>query len=167
MSVKKVRDAISEIAAVLGAAGAKTPSKELSALSCALDDDDGKSVTDFFSELRERTRAKAVGASTAKRASKKSVTKSGALCDQACIDQYVRRLEDAGTDSNRFQAVLSEILRDKLVRKPEADGIAAAYAKGRLTWPTKRAAFEAVEATFRDRAFQAVKMLQVDKASRF
>jgi hypothetical protein len=168
MSVKKVRDALSEIAAVLGAAGAKTPSKELSALSCALEDGDRKSVTEFFSELGERvTRGKAVGASSAKRTSRKSVTKSEPISDQARIDQYVGRLEKAGIDSNEFQAVLSEIRRDKLIRKPEANGIAAAYTKGRLTWPTKGEAFEAIEATFRDRAFQAVKMLQVDKASRF
>jgi hypothetical protein len=168
MSVKKVRDAISEIAIILGAAGAKTPSKELGALGRVLEADDGKSVTGFFSELQQRlARGKAIGASSPKGTSKKSVPRAQALSDQAHIDQYVQRLENAGTDGNDFQAVFSEIRHDKSIRKPEADGIAAAYTKGRLTWPTKREAFEAIEATFRDRAFQAVKMLQVDKASRF
>jgi hypothetical protein len=169
MSVKKVRDAINEIAAILGAVGAKTPSKELGALSRVLEGGDDKSVTDFFSELQQRlTRGKAVGASSPKRPTpKKPVAKAEALADQARMDQYVRRLDNAGTDDNGFHAVLSEIRGDKLIRKPEANAIAAAYTKGRLTWPTKREAFEAIEATFRDRAYQAVKMLQVDKASRF
>jgi hypothetical protein len=98
---------------------------------------------------------------------KKPVQASEPLSSQILVDQYIQKLDSVGTNSNDFDAVFSEIQRDKSIRKPEADAIAAAYTKGRRTWPTKREAFEAIETTFRDRAYQAVKMMQVDKASRF
>ena len=54
MTIKMVRDAIRDIAAVLVAAGVKTQSKDLASLDAALEGSDHKSVSEFFAELQQR-----------------------------------------------------------------------------------------------------------------
>jgi hypothetical protein len=41
------------------------------------------------------------------------------------------------------------------------------YTGGSATWPTKARALKEIKASFAERAFDAVNMRQVDKASRF
>lgn len=170
MTIKLVRDAIQDIGDVLLAAGAKPQSKDLAALHAALEGSDHKSVSEFFAELRQRLeQPKAAGRRSAGTADKPATARRGAstAADQATVDGYVHRLRHAGIDETEFHAVFAELKKSKAVRKAEADAIAAAYTGGRSKWPSKTAAFGAVDSAFRERAYQAVKLQQVDKASRF
>lgn len=164
MRIGKVREAMTELAALFGAAGAKAQNKELAALSKSLEGHEDKSIAEFFLELQWR----ATNVSSRKKSSgKKSDSLPDVFLHQERVDQYVEKLDKAGTNDNDFRVVLSEVRLDKLIRKREADAIASAYAKVRRAWKTKREAFDAIESTFRQRGYQAVKMKQVDKASRF
>jgi hypothetical protein len=147
MSVKRLRAAIDQIASILQSAGAGNQSKNFSALSSLLEGNDEKSLPEFFAVLSAPT----VPA---------TVSGDG-------INRYIRRIEEAGTDEVGFSFVMSELLKDKAIRKADVDAIASGYTKGRSKWPTKRDGIKAIEATFRERAYQAVKMRQVEKASKF
>lgn len=170
MTIKTVRDAIRDIAAVLVAAGVKAQSKDLVSLDAALEGSDHKSVSEFFAELQQRlAQPKAAGRRSPETADKSKTTKrsASAAVDQSTVDGYVHKLQTAAADEADFRAIFLEMKKSKSVRKPEADAIAAAYTSGRPKWSTKTAAFAAIESAFRERAYQAVKLQQVDKASRF
>jgi len=74
------------------------------------------------------------------------------------------RLNAAGTDRAAFDAVIADIAK---LSKAEVNTIQKAYIGGRDAWPTKRAALDALEMEFRERAYQEVKLQQVKKASKF
>ena len=63
--------------------------------------------------------------------------------------------------------MLAEISKDRDIRKDQANAIAREYTEGSATWPTKARALKEIKASFAGRALDAVKMRQVDKASRF
>jgi ribosomal protein L12E/L44/L45/RPP1/RPP2 len=170
MTIKTVRDAIRDIAAILVAAGVKTQSKDLASLDAALEGSDHKSVSEFFAELQQRlAQSKAASRRSPETADKSQTSKrsTSATADQSTVDGYLQRLQAAANDEADFHVVFSELKKSKAVRKPEADAIAAAYTNGRTKWPSKAAAFGAIDGAFRERAYQAVKLQQVDKASRF
>ncbi len=144
MSVKRLRAAVDEIASIFSAVGAKAHSKSFNALSELLEGHDDRSIAEFFASLNKKP-----------------------LTGQALIQQYVSRLESAGTDELAFGGIFSELRSNKSIKKAEADAIAAGYTKGRSKWRTKTDAIKAIETTFRERAYQAVKMRQVEKASRW
>jgi hypothetical protein len=64
-------------------------------------------------------------------------------------------------------AVLDEISKDRGIRKDQANTIARRYTEGGANWPTKARAMKEIKTSFAERALDAVKMHQVDKASRF
>lgn len=84
--------------------------------------------------------------------------------DAADVSSYISALEHAGTDQLKFSNALSAV---KGLGKSDVDQVAAGYAKGRSKWSTKGEALKAIEYRFRERAYQAVKMNQVAKASTF
>jgi hypothetical protein len=144
MSVKRLRAAIDEITSIFSAAGANTQSKTFNALSKLLEGNDDKSIREFFASLNKKP-----------------------LSGQALIQHYVSKLESPGTDELAFAGIFSELRSNKSIKKAEADAIAAGYTKGRSKWRAKADAIKAIETTFRERAYQAVKMRQVEKASRW
>jgi hypothetical protein len=76
------------------------------------------------------------------------------------VDEVVEALKAAGTDRATFNAALASVSG----RLAKVNAIQHGYIGGREGWPSKRAALQAIEETFRERAYQAVKLTQVDKA---
>jgi len=83
------------------------------------------------------------------------------------VSGYIQRLESAGTDRAVFDRVHAALGADKSVMKEDMDAIAHGYTGGRSKWPTRTAALEAVKIEYLERAYQEVKMVGVEKASRW
>jgi len=156
MSVSRLREALEDVYSIFDAAGAKSQSKDLRAFLNLLKDHDNESSSEFVARLRNHL-------TKPKTRSRKA---AGAI-DQLKIDEYVHKLRDAGIDGTAFEAVMVELRKDKHVRKGEADAIASVYTAGRPSWPKKGDALKAIASAFDERVYQATKMRQVDRASRF
>jgi len=154
MTVKRLREALEEVTAILETVGAKSQSKSFKALLDIFDGHDGKSTASFLAELQQGLAQP-----------KSSASKAGAGADKGKVDEYVRRLSEAGIDEVQFNVVFKDLQKDRAVRKGEADLIANMYTRGRSRWPKKGDAIDAVRRTFEERLYQAAKMVQVDKAS--
>ena len=146
MNVKSLREAIRTIADFLDASGAGPRGKSLHAVYVLLEGHDDESLEEFLAGLRQR--------------SKEAKPRVSAAND-ATVASYVQRLRAAGTDKSAFDQVFDELIKDKMVRKVEADAIAHAYTGGRQEWPTKRMALAAIATWFRGLAFDQTKMCRV------
>jgi hypothetical protein len=143
MIAKKLREALEEAAGIMAAAGAKAQSKALQRFVEVFKGQDDKPVSQLMADLRRR------------------------LHEEPAVDLYIERLVRAGVDKEAFDSVLAEISKDRGIRKEQANAIARKYTEGSATWPTKARAVKEIKASFAERALDAVKMRQVDKASRF
>jgi hypothetical protein len=155
MKVKDVCRVLDDAVELLEAAGANTQGKGLKSLLEVFKISEGQSVDEFIADLRVRLTP----------AELKGQTDSEPKGTR--IEQYVRTLQEAGTDELKFQSVFGKLERDKSINKADVEAIAASYTGGRSKWRLKKDAIAAIRTTFNERAYQAVKMLQVDKASRF
>ena len=143
MIAKKLREALEEAAGIMAAAGAEAQSMALQRFVEVFKGQDDHAVSQLMADLRRRLHTEPAG------------------------DRYIERLVGAGVDKKAFDSVLAEISKDKDIRKDQANAIARKYTEGSATWPTKARALKEIKASFAERALDAVKMRQVDKASRF
>ena len=140
---RKLREALEEAAGIVAAAGAKVQSRALQRFVEVFKGQDDQPVSQLMADLRRR------------------------LHMEPAVDRYIERLVGAGVDKKAFDSVLSELSKDRDIRKDQANAIARKYTEGSATWPTKARALKEIKASFAERALDAVKMRQVDKASRF
>jgi hypothetical protein len=152
MNVGELRRALEEAESILAAA--KTPTKDLRAFLEVFADRDHEDIDVFFDELRRRLSIATDAADTHQR-----------VPDTALIERYVRGLNDAGTDKASFATLYAQLKKDRAVQKEEADAIAHQFTGGRRNWPSRGEALAAVQDWFDHKAYQAVKMLQVDKGT--
>lgn len=88
------------------------------------------------------------------------------------VSDYVKSLEKAEVeaiksgDRSAFQTILDRIKSDPTIKTQEAHEISKGYGGIPLN-KTKKSAFERINENFLERAYQAAKMIQVDKASKF
>jgi hypothetical protein len=142
MMGRKLREALEEAAGIMAAAGAKAQSRALQRFVEVFKGQDDQPVSQM-ADLQRR------------------------LHMGPAVDRYIERLVGAGVDKKAFDSVLAGISKDRDIRKDEANAIACKYTEGSATWPTKARAVKEIKASFAERALDAVKMRQVDKASRF
>ena len=140
MNVSQLREALEEAVGILAAAGGH----------------DDEEVSEFLCELRHRL----IQPRTTTGRSQKQP-------DDLAVARYVQRLRDAGTDKIEFDGIVSELTKDKAIHKEEMDAIAHEYTQGRSQWQKKSDALKEIKTRFSERAYQAAKMMQVDKASRW
>ena len=147
MNVKSLRAAVSSIADILATSGRRQkPTLEM--VVQLLEGHDEESLEEFLAGLRHRL-APPMG--------KRAIQE----LDQIAVAQYVRRLQEAGTDPTTFDSIFGDLSEDKAVRKVEANAIAQAYTGGRPEWPTKQKALEAIKTWFGAIAFNETKMRRV------
>ena len=156
MNVKQLREALEEAAGIFAAAGANKQNDEIQAFLEIFRGHDGETVTDFLAGLRKRLSEPEVAAG-----------KTGRKADDLIVGRYVQRLRKAGTDKIAFDSVFADLSEDRAVGKEEADAIAHQYTEGRAQWRKRGDALREIKTRFSERAYQAVKMMRVDKASRW
>jgi hypothetical protein len=147
VNVKSLREAIRAVADCLKALGTRSRSQTLQAVDHLLEGHDDESLEEFLAALRHRSKERKLSCSS--------------TTNNVTVLSYVQRLHAAGTDKSAFDRVFDELMRDKMVRKAEADAIAHAYTGGRAEWPTKRRALEAIAIWFKGLAFDQTKMCRV------
>jgi hypothetical protein len=143
MIVKRLREALEEAAGIMAAAGAKTQYKALQTFVDIFKGQDDQQVPEFLAGLQRQ------------------------LCQEPSVDRYIEQLLAAGIDKKAFDSVFAELSKDKSIRKDQANAIARRYTDSHASWPTKARAMKEIKASFAERALDAVKMRQVDKASRY
>ncbi len=143
MIVKRLREALEEAAGIMAAAGAKTQHKAFQTFLDIFKGHDNQPVPEFLAGLQRELR------------------------QEPAVDRYIERLLEAGIDKKAFDSVFAELSKDKSIRKDEANAIARRYTEGLASWPTKARAMKEIKTSFAERALDAVKMRQVDKASRY
>jgi len=84
--------------------------------------------------------------------------------EQLTAKQIADKLETLGSDDAAF-AKLFAGLQEKSVTKEKAIEVAAFYIGGESRWKTKPAALKAIRGSYEDRAYQASKMVFVDKST--
>lgn len=153
MSVKKLIDALQDAASIFAAGGAKTQSKGIENFLSALRRHESEDASRYIGRVR-----------TALTQPEKAARPPAG---GEVVDYYLGQLNAVGTDESEFRALLARMNKDKRLRKPEMDAVAASYTGGRSQWKTKKDAAQAIVNAFNERAYEAVKMLRVDKGSRF
>jgi hypothetical protein len=154
MNVGELRRALEEAEGILSSAGAKAAGKDLRAFLQIFEGRDHEDINVFFDELRRR-----LSTITEPREDTPRVH------DADRVDRYVAALNSAGTDKPAFTAVHAELKKDKVVSKEDVDTIAHRFTGGRTQWPSKSEALSAIQEWFDHKAYQAVKMIQVDKGT--
>ncbi|MGA7326063.1 MAG: hypothetical protein WBX25_16655, partial [Rhodomicrobium sp.] len=84
--------------------------------------------------------------------------------DQLTSRQIADRLEKLGADDATFARLFAG-LQEKSLSKEKVIEVAALYVGGQPRWKTKPAALKAIRGSFEDRAYQASKMVFVDKST--
>jgi len=153
MGVKNLRKALEDIQAVFVAAKTPKLATELQSFVRIFDGRDEEKTSEFIAQIKERL-------------NKTRATPQLPAADQTIL-HYVTRLKEAGVSEPMFELTFKELSKDTKVKKGEADAIAATYTGGRQSWPKKADALKAIKVAFNERVYEAAKMRQVDKASRF
>jgi hypothetical protein len=153
MNVGELKRALEEAQDILSAAGAKTAGKDLNSFLQIFAGREHEDINVFFDELR-----RLLSTASERRATSK-------VPDTDRVNHYVTSLESAGTDKAAFSSIYSELTKDKALSKEDADAIAHRFTGGRATWPSKGDALLAVKQWFDHKAYQAVKMQQVDRGT--
>jgi hypothetical protein len=154
MNVGELKRALEEAEGILSAAGSKTAGKDLRTFLQIFAGREHEDINVFFDELRRRLNAASEPPAAPTRA---------ANGDR--VDRYVNALNSTGTDKSAFTVIYNELKKDKTVSKDDVDAIAHRFTGGRAQWPSKSEALTAIEEWFDHKAYQAVKMLQVDKGT--
>jgi hypothetical protein len=154
MNVKQLRAALQEAASIFEASGAKSQKDKVEAFLEIFRGHDEEAVPEFLAGLRQRLTQPDPPAGRSPRQP-----------DELIVERYVQRLQDAGIDKIAFDAVFAALSKDKAIAKEEAEAIARRYADSRARLD-KRSALKEIKTRFSERAYQAVKLMQVDKAGR-
>jgi hypothetical protein len=142
MNLKRLRDIIADVADLVGASGTKRSADDVRALAQVLHGPDGRSADESIDELEDLISEE----------------------ERLARESYVKRLLGAGTDKSSFEPVYAELKNDRCILKEDADAIAHDYTKGRKSWPSRKAALDAIRKKFVERAYQESKMRIVEKS---
>jgi len=140
-TLKKLREAITDIANIAEASGGKKAGSDVRLLNDMLAKDDNEPALSAIDELE------------------RDIADPAAPLRQS----YIERLEAAGTDQDAFNQVFDTLKSDRQIKKDDLDKIAHAYVWGRERWPSKKSALEAIERRFIQSAYNESKMRIVDR----
>lgn len=143
MKTRALRQLVTDIAAVLTAAGARKPASDLARIADLMDGRDHQRVEEFLGELRSDIQP---------------------LEPSEIVAQHVARLRTAGTDEAAFRQAFDTLTKDRALKKPQANSVAHAYIGGREKWPTKSEALAAIEKEFIARRYDQSKMKEVARS---
>lgn len=152
MNTGELKSALADLEIVLTEAGAKAAALDVKSLVRLLETHEHKSVDEFLEELRQSLSAPG-----------KTGAEGSSEADETVVGDHVDRLKGAGLDRAAFEAQLKALKADKRAGKPEIDRIAHAFIGGRDAWPTRKAALDAIQTRFNERAYQASKMKHLEK----
>jgi hypothetical protein len=149
MNVRELLAVLDQLRQLYAATGAKTADKNIAKVIELLAPHDGKPVEILMADMRS-----AAESAQAKSAAKAAITSAPALtaADELIIDQYVRRLTEAGTDPGGFDETFVALTEDTGVKLKEADAIARKYTRHHAPFKTKKAALTAIKQAFVERA---------------
>lgn len=153
MIVRELRDAIGEIQGICEAAGATKAAADLEELAQLFEGHDDQPVEQFLEYLRAIYTIEHLDRD------------KNSPADREVVDSYVGRLKEVAGDERAFERVMQTMRRDPLVGKAEANAIQHSYISGRETWPTKQAAFKAIEKWFTGSRFQRDVMEDIKKVT--
>lgn len=156
VDVKELRIVLEELQGILSATNVRGASKDVASFLKLFNGHDDETVEQFLRDLESRLHERA-----------EPPVALPKKPDEFVVGRYVRMLGDAGTDESAFDAAFAMLSADKAVGKVEAEAIAfeyIGYAGGRRTWPNRKPALQAIEDWFKHIAYEAVKMIQLDKA---
>lgn len=148
MKVSDLKVILQRFQAMFDAAGARRQAADLARLIGALDGYDAVSVDDFVDQME---------ALLAEDAPEPA--------NDLSIRRHVNRLKEAALDRIAFDKAVADLRSDRRVRKAELDKIAFGYIGGRQSYPSKKAALEAIEGKFLERARNAKKKELIDKTT--
>lgn len=143
MKVKELKTLLSSAEAFLSASGAEAGAGALRDVCTILDGDGQETVHEFVEETL------------------------AALPEQLeafSAQQIAARLDKLDTDDAAFVRLFAA-LHAKEVSNKKVIEVAALYLGGAARWKTKQAALKAIRSGYEDRAYQACKMVFVDKST--
>ena len=125
MSVKRLAETLGELGDIVEAAGAKKVADGLRTIRGLFERDADRNANEALEELRSVL------------ASEKSTLRL----------TYLKRLNEAGTDAAKFDAVAKELEQSKQMGKEDIDSIAHDFTGGRKKWPSRKAGIQALAAS--------------------
>jgi hypothetical protein len=140
MNLRSLRDALSDISALVRESGGKKSADEIAAIATLLEGEDTAPVGNAIENL------------AAKLENEKETLRQ----------DYVQRLLESELDDQRFAEVYQTLSDDRRVGKEDVDAIANIYTKGRPKWGSRKAALAAIQDKFEERAYQRSKMKIVE-----
>ena len=143
MNVGKLRQLLIDVGAVFSAAGSSKQAEDLHRVAGLMRGREHQPVEQFLDELQ----ADLAPISTTK-----------------VVANYIEKLTVAGVDEIAFRQTFGNLSKDKAIKKFEADCVAHGYIGGRVKWPNRKAALEAIEKEFVARRYDASKMKEVARS---
>lgn len=151
-TVEALDAVLARLERVWSGGGARSPVKGVSQVRKAIAPHLTQTIDDMLDDLRAEAAAKAA------RAAAKAVRDD-------VVASYVKRLEEAAHDRQVFDSVFADLSTDRRVRKVELDAIAERYAGGPAKRRNKAAGFEAIRASFFERALRERNAQVAEKAT--
>lgn len=152
MRTNELKSVLERLEVVLAEAGARTAASDVRDLVELLDGYGDRPIDDFFEVLRSQAKPP-----------KQREKIASTATDDRVVEQHVQALNDAALDRTAFEASLRALKDDSRAGKVEVDKIAHSFIGGRASWPTRKAALDAILTRFNERAFQASKMKHLEK----
>lgn len=143
MNVGKLRQLLVDVTAVFSAADSSKQAEDLGRVAELMKGKEHQPVEQFLDELRADIEP---------------------LPLSEVLAGHIARLSSAGVDDFAFRKAFDALSKDKLIKKSETDVIAHGYIGGRVKWPSKAAALEAIEKEFVARRYDASKMKEVARS---
>lgn len=150
MKVGQFKEVLSEIESIFAAGGAKKTADDFRELQGIFDGSDGEDLDQFLAELRRLYTP-----------SKKPVLKLVEKLDELLVHRYVQRLQRSDVFDPSIDKAIEELALDSAVKKAEANAVQHRVLKGRETWPSKKAAVEAIRKALAHRRREADQLKRI------
>lgn len=140
MDLRSLRNALSDITALVRESGGKKSANEIAAIATLLEGDDNTPVVNAVQKLTARLENE----------------------KEAFRQDYVQQLLDSEHDDQKFADAYQTLSADRRAAKEDVDAIAHVYTSGRLKWNSRKAALAAIQDKYEERAYQRSKMIIVE-----
>jgi hypothetical protein len=140
MDLRGLRNALSDISALVLESGGKKSANEIATIATLLEGDDNTPVVNAIENL------------TARLENEKETLRR----------DYVQQLLESEHDDQKFADSYQALSADRRAAKEDVDAIAHLYTSGRLKWNSRKAALAAIQDKYEERAYQRSKMKIVE-----
>ena len=144
MKVAELKMILAEIEEIYEVGGARKVAEDFAELQRLFEGAEEQDVDSFLDQLRKlylpnrQPRLRVVEA-----------------IDELVVERYGKRLVELDSSGCEDQEIIRELTKDKAVRKSEANAIQHRFIQGRETWPSRKAAIEAIAKTLAHRRREA------------